>query len=166
MLIVCSRLLRQTLLLLGLVVAVSPSVLAANQTSGPCTDPNLSPAAPHITVTVAGIRYAGGNVALTLYGDDPARFLAHRGAIDLIRVPVTANTVQACFAVSSPGTYSVAVYDDPHNHYSFDRTMLGLPGADYGFSNNPRIFLAPPGFRATAFVVPPGGTHIVIRLHR
>ncbi len=161
------RPLLRILLLVGLlVVAASPSVLAASQTGVGCTEPGISPTAPHIMVTVTGIRYAGGNVTLTLYGDDPARFLAHRGAIDLIRVPVTSNIAHGCFAVSSPGTYAVAVYDDPHNHYHFDRTMLGLPGADYGFSNNPRIFLAPPGFRTTAFVVPPGGTDISIRLHR
>jgi uncharacterized protein (DUF2141 family) len=159
------RWLRRISLLLCLILAASPPALAAGQTAVPCDTPGISRATSRIFVTVTRIRYAGGNVTITLYGADPAKFLVHHGAIALIRVPVTANAVQGCFAVAGPGTYSVAVYDDPHNHHHFDRTMLGLPGADYGFSNNPRILLAPPGFRETAFSVPAGDTHISVALH-
>jgi len=138
---------------------------AAVQSGTACDAPGVSAPAARLLVTVTNIRHSGGNITFTLYGDDPARFLAHRGKIGLIRVPVTANTVTGCFALSEPGTYAVAIYDDANNNHRFDRTMVGLPAEDYGFSDNPRIILAPPGLHAASFAAGPGDTHITIALH-
>lgn len=141
------------------------SALAAGQSAVACDAPGVSTSAPRLVMTVTNIRYSGGNITFTLYGDDPAKFLAHHGSIAIIRVPVTANTVQGCFALSGPGTYAVAIYDDANNNHRFDKTFVGLPAEDYGFSNNPRNLLAPPGFRAVAFSVSAAGTHITMGLH-
>lgn len=138
---------------------------AATQSGAPCTAAGVSQSATRLLMTVTNIRHGGGNITFTLYGDDPAKFLAHKGKIGLIRVPVTANTVTGCFALSAPGTYAVAIYDDANNNHRFDRTMVGLPAEDYGFSDNPRIILAPPGLHAASFAAGPGDTHITIALH-
>jgi uncharacterized protein (DUF2141 family) len=137
----------------------------AAQSATACDAPGVSPSAPRLLMTVTNIRHNGGNITFTLYGDDPARFLVHHGSIDIIRVPVTANSVQGCFALSGPGTYAVAIYDDANNNHRFDKTLVGLPAEDYGFSNNPRIILAPPGLHAAAFAAGSGDTHITIALH-
>ncbi|MCB8882455.1 DUF2141 domain-containing protein [Acidisoma cellulosilytica] len=139
--------------------------MAATESGVACDAPGVSPSAPRLLMTVTNIRHAGGNITFTLYGDDPAKFLAHHGSIDIMRVPVTANSVQGCFALSGPGTYAVAIYDDANNNHRFDKTFLGLPAEDYGFSNNPRNLLAPPGFHAVAFTVTAAGAHITMSLH-
>lgn len=151
--------------LLGLYVSGAFPALAAAQSGAACDAPGVSASAARLFMTVTHIRHSGGTITFTLYGNDPAKFLAHHGKIGLIRVPVTANTVTGCFALSAPGTYAVAIYDDANNNHRFDTTMVGLPAEDYGFSNNPRIILAPPGLHAAAFTAGSGDTHITIALH-
>jgi len=137
---------------------------ASLQSSLACDAPGVTTAMPRLIMTVPDIRKTTGDVTFTLYGADPKRFLAHHGKIGLIRVPVTGPSVKGCFAVSGPGTYAVAIYDDANGNHRFDLTMVGLPAEAYGFSNNPQIVLAPPGFRKVAFTVAPGVNQIAIQL--
>jgi len=146
-----------------LLLAVSPVAHAA-QTSLACSAPGVTAAMPRIEMTVSTIRKMSGDITFTLYGDNPRRFLAHRGKIGLIRVPVTGPSVAGCFAVSEPGTYAVAVYDDANGNHRFDLTLVGLPAEAYGFSNNPGSLLGLPAFRRVAFPVAPGINRIAIRL--
>jgi uncharacterized protein (DUF2141 family) len=133
------------------------------ETAHPCA-PNTDPAAPRILVTVTGARRVAGNITFTLYGDRPAAFLAHKGSIALDRVGLRDSAASACFAVSRPGTYAVAVYHDENDNHHFDRSLIGLPVEGYGFSNNAPIFMAPPSFGAVRFAVPPGVTRLSIAL--
>jgi uncharacterized protein (DUF2141 family) len=159
-------------LALTLLLAVSGAARAAQeaspaglQSSLACDAPGVTAAMPRLLMTVPGIRKATGDITFTLYGADPKRFLAHRGKIGLIRVAVTGPSVEGCFALSGPGTYAVAIYDDANGNHRFDLTMVGLPAEAYGFSNNPAIFMALPGFRKAAFLVAPGVNRIAIRLN-
>ena len=104
-----------------------------------------------------------GNITFTLYGSNPAAFLAHRGSIALTRVSLTSSQADACFALSAPGTYAVAVYHDANDNHHFDRTLIGLPAEGYGFSNNV-VPLLLPSFASARITVPAGDTRIVIRL--
>lgn len=144
-------------------MAVSPVARAA-QSSLACSAPGVTAAMPRIEMTVSTIRKMSGDITFTLYGEDPRRFLAHRGKIGLIRVPVTGPSVEGCFAVSQPGIYAVAVYDDANGNHHFDLTLVGLPAEAYGFSNNPGSLLGLPAFRRVAFQVAPGINRIAIRL--
>jgi uncharacterized protein (DUF2141 family) len=119
---------------------------------------------PQLHVVVSGVRRAAGNVTVTLYGDQRAKFLAHHGALSVIRVPVTGVSAEACFAVSAPGTYAVAVYHDENDNHHFDRTLLGLPAEGYGFSNNVRPLFGLPSFASVTFPVGPTQTRIGIAL--
>jgi uncharacterized protein (DUF2141 family) len=135
----------------------------ASQTARPCVSP--TEAAPQrILVTVTGARRVAGNITFTLYGARPAAFLAHKGSIALQRVTLAGPSAAACFAVSAPGTYAVAVYHDENDNHHFDRSLIGLPVEGYGFSNNAPIFMAPPSFGAVRFTVEPGDTRIAIAL--
>lgn len=155
-----------------LVVAVWPGQAAqaagqatqAGQTALACDASAVTASWPRIHVVVTGIRKVAGNVTLTLYGEQPAAFLAHKGSIAIVRVPVTGPAAQACLAVSSPGLYALAVYHDENDNHHFDRTMLGLPAEDYGFSNDAPTLFGPPSFKAARFTVAAGGAQIAIRL--
>jgi uncharacterized protein (DUF2141 family) len=140
------------------------SAFAADQSGVACDIAGVSPFAPRLVIKVTGVQPVIGNVTFTLYGDQPAKFLAHHGKIGLIRVPLTSSVAEGCFAVSTPGTYAVALYHDANNNHHFDLTMVGLPAEGYGFSNNARIFLAPPSFSSVAFTVQPGTNRIAITL--
>ncbi len=135
----------------------------ASETAVACPTPDTT-TGPHLRVLVSGARRAAGNITFTLYGDDPARFLAHGGSIALTRVTLRGPAAEACFAVSRPGTYAVAVYHDENDNHRFDRNFLGLPAEGYGFSNNAGILLGPPSFSRVRFAVQTGDNRIGIQL--
>ncbi len=129
-----------------------------------CDAPGAARGWPRIQVRVTGVRRIAGNVTFTLYGDRPELFLKHAGSLLVTRVPLAAATAEGCIAVSSPGTYAVAIYHDENDNHHFDRTLLGLPAEGYGFSNDAPTLFGPPAFAATRFAVPAGGTRLAIRL--
>ncbi|MCQ8278614.1 DUF2141 domain-containing protein [Acetobacteraceae bacterium KSS8] len=148
--------------LLG-VFAAAPALAADPETARPCTGPD-DPGRPRILAEVTGAHSTAGNITYTLYGDDPARFLKHKGSIALERVALTSRSALGCFVVSRPGIYAVAVYHDENNNHRFDRSMIGLPEEGYGFSRNAPIFMAPPSFDSVRFQAGPGDTSVSIAL--
>lgn len=157
------RMLRSCVLLTSAMVPVRQAE-AAGQMAVACDAPAATAAWPRVHVTVTGIHRVAGNVTLTMYGDRPAAFLAHKGSIGLVRVTLVDVTAEACLAVSSPGTYALAIYHDENNNHHFDRTLIGLPAEGYGFSNDAPTPFGLPAFSAARFTVPAGGTRIVVRV--
>ncbi len=117
-------------------------------------------------MAVAGARRAAGNVTVTLYGPRREDFLARGGRLARQRVPLApgATAVEACFALSAPGGYALAVYHDENDDRDFNRNALGLPEEGYGFSNDAPAVLGLPDFDRVRFTLPPGGGRVAIRL--
>jgi uncharacterized protein (DUF2141 family) len=120
-------------------VAASDSLPAPANCTGPVSKTWLK-------VVVEGLHNAHGQIAITLYGDDPSRFLVHHGALYVGRVPATAPNTSSCIYLPHPGVYVVAIYHDANGNGSFDRNSIGLPAEAYGFSNNPPTLLGLPSF--------------------
>ena len=131
-------------------------------TAGSCPGP--TPGLAQLYVTGTGARNDAGTITFTLYGPDPSRYLAHGGSLAVLRVPLAVNQAEACFAVSEPGMYAVAIYHDENSNHHFDRNFLGLPAEGYGFSRNAVPLFAPPRFDAVKIAVHPGANRIAIRL--
>lgn len=146
-----------------LLISLPLSARAAGQVATTCDSPGAPPAA-RLHVTVSPARRVAGNVTFTLYGENGALFLKHHGWIAQTRVTLTGPAAQACFAVSAPGTYAVAVFHDENNNHHLDTNFLGLPTEGYGFSNNAAISLGPPKFEAVRIAVQPGDNDVAIRL--
>ncbi len=113
---------------------------------------------------MTGARRVAGNITFTLYGSRPTAFLAHNGSIAIDRITLAGTSADACFVVSTPGIYALAVYHDENNNHHFDRSAIGLPVEGYGFSNNAATFLGPPSFASARFTVKPGDNHVTMRL--
>ncbi len=135
----------------------------APQTATPCAPGDAPANQTRLLVDVTGAKPVAGNITFTLYGANPQAFLAHHGSIALTRVTLASPEAEACFALSAPGTYAVAVYHDANNNHRFDRTLLGLPAEGYGFSNNV-VPLILPSFSSVRIAVPAGESRIAIRL--
>ena len=148
--------------LLALVPAAQPC-RAAQESAAVCAPGGQDAGRPRLLVTVTGARPVAGNVTVTLYGDNPAAFLAHRGSIAIARVPLASSQAEACFSLSAPGAYAVAVYHDANDNHHFDRTLLGLPAEGYGFSNNVAPLILP-SYASVRIAVPAGESRIAIRL--
>jgi uncharacterized protein (DUF2141 family) len=141
------------------VLALAAAGKAAAQDG--CTGPA---SAVRLQVAVEGVRSSDGLIAVTLYADDPRRFLARRGSLYVGRVPARAGTTQVCIHLPGPGTYGLAVYHDADANRSFNRSGLGLPAEGYGFSNNAPAIFGLPSFRSVRLAVPRTNMGTAIRL--
>lgn len=131
------------------------------------TPPDCDEADPNqvrIQVNVGGMRSTKGNVAITIYPDEPSHFLD--GAYKLARqmVPVTLPVTRACFVVTAPGYYAVALFHDDNNNHHFDTNMLGIPEKGFGFSNNPTLYLGPPDLSQVRFAAHAGDNPVAIEM--
>lgn len=145
-------------------MVLAGSAEAADQTAVACPAPGGTSVGTQLHIALTGLRNDDGTVSVTLYGEKAASFMAHRGWIAQARVKPAGRQAEACFTLSGPGAYAVAVYHDANNNHRFDRTFLGLPAEGYGFSNDAPTPIGPPPFSAARFSVQPGGTSISIHL--
>ncbi len=110
-----------------------------------------APAGTRLLVRVEGVRAATGQVVVTLYPDDPKRFLAPHGKLLRQRPAARAGETQACFELPGPGTYALAVYHDSNGDGRFNRTVVGMPAEGFGFSNDAPTPVGLPSFSAVRF---------------
>ena len=154
--ILSRRLPIMTVALASLVMAASTASAEPQGTPAPagCTGPASE---TWLRVVASGLRDGNGLLAVTLYADNPGKFLAHHGALYVGRVRAAAGTTSACIFVPQPGVYAVALYHDENANQKFDRNVIGLPAEGYGFSNNPPTLVGLPSFRSVRLNVPRSG---------
>jgi len=128
----------------------------------PCDAAN--PNEIRLQVSVSGMRSTEGNVAITIYPDDPSHFLDGAYKVARQQVPVTLPVTHACFVLDAPAYYAVALFHDHNNSGHFDTTVLGLPAKGYGFSNNPTLYFGPPDLSRVRFSARPGDNPVSIQL--
>ena len=125
--------------LMTLGVAVVVSLIAINSNSA------------ELTVIVEGIRNARGEVRFALF-DAPDQF--PRGEkLDGKDVPAFRGSVTARFKIIKPGAYAVAIHHDENSDKEMNTNIIGWPQEGYGFSNDARVFILPPGFDAASFTI-------------
>jgi uncharacterized protein (DUF2141 family) len=149
-------------ILLGLGLSAGGDSPASAQSNAACGGP---PSPIHINVNVEKVSAPRGLIAVTLYPDEPRKFLAHHGALYVVRVPARTPATRVCVNVPGPGVYALGVYHDANANRRFDRTMIGLPAEDFGFSNNPKPFLGMPNFDSVRVRVTRSGSWTTIRLN-
>jgi len=123
--------------------------------------------AASLEVIVSGVVVSGAQPAGKVFGEvfsDARSFKAReqpsaRFALD----PHGANMVRTTLALA-PGRYAVALFQDTKGTGKLEINFFGVPTVPYGFSNNARGTLGPPGFDAAAFDVGAAGTSISIAL--
>ena len=148
--------------LIGLTSIAAMLLPVAAQAQAECQGPKSETS---IEVTVMGLRDAKGQVAVTLYADDPSHFLVKHGSLYSGRVTAVAPVTKMCLYVPKPGVYALAVYHDANANQKFDRGgLIGLPIEAYGFSNNPPTFVSLPTFRSVRLNIARSGMTTSISL--
>lgn len=117
-----------------------------------------------LIVTANGLRNSDGLLAITLYEDNPRKFLARNGSLYVGRVQAVAGTTRACIFIPRPGVYALALYHDENANQKIDRSGIGLPTEGYGFSNNPPTLVGLPSFRSVRLSVPRTGLATTIEM--
>jgi len=113
------------------------------------------------TVATA-LRSGKGEVAFTVYANDPKKFLAKGGKLLRARVPAVAPVTRACFFLP-PGQYEVAIYHDENADHNFNRTLF-IPKEGFGFSNDASTTLGLPKLKDARFTLPAGGASVRMRM--
>lgn len=123
-----------------------------------------APTDTKLVVQVDGVRSSKGLMAVTLYPDDPDRFLRRHGSLKVVRVPAKAPSTEVCMYVPGPGGYGVAVYHDENGNRKLDKNGF-LPAEGSGLSNNPKVsFFRLPSLKNSRFVTHAGDNRTEIRL--
>lgn len=144
----------------GVVVLAAASAAQAEES---CANPSAGP--DRLTVRVEGVKSAEGLIAVTLYPDDPGRFMASRGRIARAREPAVQGSVPVCVPLPGPGHYAVLVHHDEDANRKMARSLIGLPAEGWGFSNNPANLTGIPDFERVRFEAKPGVSTITVRLN-
>lgn len=118
----------------------------------------------YVNLAIEGLRSSSGLIAVTLYPDNPRRFLVKKGSIKVSRVPAHAPITRLCLFVPQPGTYAIAVYHDEDGSRKLNRNGIGLPREGYGFSNNPATLAGLPAFKSVRITFPKSGVSTRIRM--
>lgn len=117
-----------------------------------------------LEVQVDGVRSGRGLMAVTLYPDDPNRFLRRHGSLRVVRVTARAPSVTVCLYLPGPGGYGVAVYHDENGNRHLDKNGF-LPAEGSGLSNNPKVNLFHlPSLKNSRFATHAGENRIEIGL--
>ncbi|WP_417449066.1 DUF2141 domain-containing protein [Kordiimonas sp.] len=106
--------------------------------------------AADLTVEVAGIRKADGNIMIAVY-DTPEKFLTPGGFLVGTRMPADAAGVIHTFTGLEPGEYAVSVFHDVDANGKLDSNFMGIPKEPVGISRDARGSFGPPKFRDAAF---------------
>lgn len=79
---------------------------------------------------------------------------------------VLAKEAQSGFLLKDlpPGSYALSIIHDENDNDKLDKNFLGMPKEGVGFSNNPKMFFGPPGFKKCEFKVTEGTNKINIKL--
>jgi uncharacterized protein (DUF2141 family) len=142
---------------LAALAATSSATSTASADPSPPPGCTGTPSATWLNVSAQGLRSGSGLLAITLYADNPRKFLVSRGSLYVGRVNASAGSTLGCIFVPSPGVYAIALYHDENANQRFDRSGIGLPAEGYGFSNNPATLAGLPSFRSVRLNVPRSG---------
>lgn len=134
-----------TVAALALTGASPPQAPAAPAAPSGCTGPESG---VWLNVVVEGVRNSTGLVAITLYEDNPKKFLVRHGSLYVGRVDAREGTTRGCIFVPKAGVYALALYHDENADQGFDRNSIGLPAEGFGFSNNPPTLAGLPTFKS------------------
>lgn len=114
-----------------------------------------------LEVTVDNLQTTEGQMRAQIYSSDPEDFLA-KGK-KLVRVDVPVETIDGpviCVPLPAPGTYALVVMHDKNANGKADFFSEG-----FGFSNNPKLSLAPPDGEEVMFVASAGISKHTIQLN-
>lgn len=105
-----------------------------------------------LTVEIENVKPGKGTIYLAFY-DNKNDFLDHDKTTFTKAVSSDAKVVSVTIPKVKKGWLAMAVLQDENGNKEMDYNFLGVPKENYGFSNNPKIFMAKPSFEECKFFV-------------
>lgn len=144
-----------------LALAVSPMAMAEDAVEidhdmALCAD---GAAGPALLLTIEGLKDSEGNIRAQIYGGNPEDFLEKGKKLVRVDVPTEEEGQQICVPLPSVGPHALVVLHDRNANGKADFFSEG-----FGFSNNPKLSLAPPDAEEVMFDAQPGVTGMAVSL--
>ncbi len=98
-----------------------------------------------LTVEVENVDPGKGTVYLAFY-DNKNDFLNHDNTSFFKAVKADSKVMKITIPNVKRGWWAMAVLQDENGNKKMDYNFLGAPLENFGFSNNPRIFMAEPSY--------------------
>lgn len=121
----------------------------------------LAASAVDLRVTVTDGPAAPATLYLAVF--DSADAMASNLAVASKKIEMRDETARLVFSGLPAGRYAIKSFADENGNAQLDTNLLGLPTERYGFSNDARGRMGPPGFDAAAVVLD-ADSSITIRL--
>ena len=102
-----------------------------------------------ITVTIDGLRNQNGYVAVALHNGESD--FPDDEAFQSQYVEVSKGAIEVVFEDVPAGEYAVAVMHDENGNEEMDFNEYGMPLEGFGFSNEAKAEMGPPGFDEASF---------------
>jgi uncharacterized protein (DUF2141 family) len=112
-----------------------------------------------ILVKIEELQSTEGNIRVQIYSDNPDDFLEKGKKLLRIDVPIKHNAMKVCVPLPGPGNYAMVVMHDRNANGKADFLTEG-----FGFSNNPKLLLAPPDLDETLFAARAGVVEMTVSL--
>ena len=106
-------------------------------------------AAGKLTVRIAGLKTASGEIAIALF--DSSRAFDDTEPLRSEFLPLREKACDWIVEDLPPGSYAVKVYHDLNGNRELDRKRFGIPSEPFGFSNDARAPFGPPTFEDASF---------------
>lgn len=114
-----------------------------------------------LEVTLENLQSTEGQVRAQVYGSDPEEFLEKGKKVVRVDVPIVGDEAPIiCVNLPAPGTYALVVMHDKNANGRADFFTEG-----FGFSNNPKLSLAPPDGEEVLFTALAGVNKHTIELN-
>lgn len=114
---------------------------------------------PRVLVKVKKLQSTEGNLRVQIYGDDPDTFLEKGKKLVRVDIPIENEVMQVCVPLPGLGNYAILVMHDRNANGKADFLTEG-----FGFSNNPKLLLAPPDLEETLFAAQNGVVKMTVSL--
>ena len=100
-----------------------------------------------ISVTIQNIKEIKGHIQIGLY-NNPEEFPKVGKEYKRFYFKVDSHRMTYRIPNLNKGKYAIATYHDINSDKECNTNFFGYPTEDFGFSNNVKIFIAPPSFNS------------------
>ncbi len=123
----------------------------------------LAAGAADLRVAVSDGPAAPATLYIALY--DSAEAYGATQPVASQTAPLRNGAAQIVFLGLPPGRYALRAFADENSNGKMDANLLGIPTERYGFSNDARGVMGPPGFDAVALPVDATDIATAVHLH-
>ena len=103
-----------------------------------------------LTVEIENVNPGKGTVYLAFY-DNKKDFLDHDNTTFFKAVKADSKVINVTIPNVKKGWWAMAVLQDENGNKKMDYNFIGAPKENFGFSNNPKIFMAEPSYDECKF---------------